>query len=117
MANEEVNINVSINKHEDKVIITTSNRNGDLLHKKEINLQNENNFPIGKGSRGIYVDNIQRFLTTLNPNILPEYGIDTIFGFETESAVLTIFGTKDISVRQYTIIENFLISVNKFRKP
>jgi hypothetical protein len=117
MSAEEVNINISLNKNENKVIITTSDRNGDLLHKKEIKLQNENNFPIGLGHSGLYVDNIQRFLTTVNKNNLSQYGIDTIFGEETRKACIKVFGTSDISYTQYSMIENFLVSINKYRKP
>lgn len=117
MTNEEININISISKHENKVIMTTSDRNGDLLHTKEIVLQNENNFPIGIGARGIYVENIQTFLNLVNKDSLPKYSVDGIFGLETEKACNKMFGTREISVRQYTMIENFLVSVNKFKKP
>jgi hypothetical protein len=113
---EEVNINISLNKDENKVIITTSNRDGDLLHKKEIKLQNENNFPIGIGASGIYVENIQRFLRTLNPNCLRKHGIDSYFGNETQECCALIFGTYEISCNQYSMIENYLVSVNKYKK-
>lgn len=114
---EEVNINISLNKDENKVIITTSNRDGDLLHKKEITLKNENNFPIGEGHRGIEVENIQKFMECLNHNHLRNYGVDGFFGEETKFACLKIFGKFDISVKQYSMIENFLVSINKFKKP
>lgn len=116
MKTEEVNINISINKNENKVIVTTSNREGDVFLKKEINLQNENNFPIGIGATGVYVRNIQNFIAQLNPKLLDEYGVDGIFGLETERACNRIFNSREISVKQYTMIENFLVSINKFHK-
>lgn len=117
MNTEELNVNITISKSENKLIVTTSNRDGDLLLKKEITLQNENNFPIEFGARGIYVENIQEFIYAVNPKMLKTWGRDGIFGIETQRAVLTVFGEKSIDVKKYSMVENFLVSINKFKKP
>ena len=106
MENNIINVNISINHKTNEVIINS----------KKITLQNENNFPIGRVARGIYIQNIQIFLKELNEYNLKKYGTDGVYGSETEDCVLKTFGRVTIGYKEYSMIENFLVSINKFKK-
>jgi len=72
----ETKIEIIINKKSNQVVLNTIE--GDKkVDTRKIHLSNENNFPVGRGARGIYVQNIQTFLN------LKDYGIDGVYGNET----------------------------------
>lgn len=54
-------------------------------------------FPIKKGDSGNNVRNLQLLLLKYDTKILPKYGVDSNFGKETESALITILKKNVVS--------------------
>lgn len=61
-------------------------------------------FPLRKGSSGEEVIKIQQYILSKNPGLLPKYGADGIWGSETESAVVQLFGKNEITEVEYKSI-------------
>ncbi|MEY4051011.1 MAG: hypothetical protein RL262_1845 [Bacteroidota bacterium] len=53
-------------------------------------------FPIKKGSKGEKVREIQTLLIGIDPNSLPKYGIDGLFGSETEASLFKYLNKKSV---------------------
>lgn len=53
------------------------------------------------GDSGELVGMLQNRILKFNPNALPRYGADKIFGTETEDALVNMTGKKSISINQF----------------
>ena len=53
-------------------------------------------FPIKKGSKGDKVKEIQQILVSIDANALPKYGVDGIFGVETEASLFKYLNKKSV---------------------
>jgi len=62
--------------------------------------EQENIFPLKNGATGIYVVKLQQYLQSQG-EALPQFGIDGVFGPETEAAVRNVFGANSVSWAQF----------------
>jgi peptidoglycan hydrolase-like protein with peptidoglycan-binding domain len=62
-----------------------------------------NLFPLTYGSRGTYVENLQKWIIKKG-GTLPAYGVDGIFGTETQNALKALTGKVVLSYDEYIAI-------------
>lgn len=60
----------------------------------------ESQFPVGFGSDGAVVEDIQRYIISKGGS-LPKYGVDGKFRTETETALFAITGKKSVTYAEY----------------
>lgn len=63
------------------------------------------NFPLKRGSKGARVIELQKYILKKDPKALPKFGVDGIFGKETEDALYRLFFA-------IITIDNGVISIN-----
>lgn len=77
-------------------------------------LQNDNSFPLKMGSRGKRVEQLQRWLIADKGATLPSYGVDGIWGTETEAVVREKLGKDNVSKDYFEKTEMYLQPSNLF---
>ena len=73
------------------ILLTRKRTSGNNVNNPVINQQNNDDFPLGFGSAGDNVKDLQTILVRAGYDMAP-YGVDGVFGTETLKAVRLLFG-------------------------